>query len=424
MNTISFFKKTIWLVIFLPVCSLFAQQLIQKKQTDSEYKNSDVNPAQKSAAQGCLEGEPSFAFLYTPACMGALETADGLGRTGQYSKVAVTEGTEYTFSLSEPSYFITISDEEGTTALASGTGSVTWTADFSGIVRYYTHLNPDCEWNDQTFMTKYVQCNVPIVIEEPDFPCFQGDGLASTDPETGYNIGIGENAFRTADDFIVEEGTTFTVQQVRMNVLSPMQPTEFTLNFRADNAGSPGTIEKTVVMAPSSQRIVGTESIYNVYEVTLNLENPIVFEAGTHWLQPEAFALVAGTAVFWELSLIGSNGAVIQTSTDYGETWQQDSSGYQAVFFISGECNPALGVSDMSSSDFAYYPNPANDIVNIRTKKTITSVTVYNMAGQKIWSHGKIKNGQIDISTLPKGEYMFKVTLKEGAKETFKIIKK
>ncbi|MGB3452853.1 MAG: T9SS type A sorting domain-containing protein [Moheibacter sp.] len=89
---------------------------------------------------------------------------------------------------------------------------------------------------------------------------------------------------------------------------------------------------------------------------------------------------------------------------------------------VKVEC-PEMGVNDMSSFDFAYYPNPVKDVLNIKSQKTVKSVEAYNMAGQQVIST-KTLNGQIDLTSLSAGTYVFKAVLEGGQVETFKVIKK
>src|SRR5690606_1007829 len=84
-----------------------------------------------------------------------------------------------------------------------------------------------------------------------------------------------------------------------------------------------------------------------------------------------------------------------------------------------------LGLSDLSSYDFSYYPNPATHTLNIKAQKPVESVSVFNLAGQQVMNNMKVNaDGQINISALPVGTYVFKVVLQGGQVETFKIIKK
>lgn len=84
---------------------------------------------------------------------------------------------------------------------------------------------------------------------------------------------------------------------------------------------------------------------------------------------------------------------------------------------------PSMGVSDLDAFDFAYYPNPVKDVLNISSQKTVKSVEGYSITGQKVIST-TAANGQIDMSSLAAGTYVFKAVLEDGQVETFKIIKK
>lgn len=198
-------------------------------------------------AEGCLEaenGQYPLGSAFVPECNGLPEEITSAGWTGEYSLVTVTEGSEYIFTVSDSSYYITIGDETGTTVLSHGSGSITWTANLNGNIRFYTHFNADCEWDEETFLTRTIQC---------------------------------------------------------------------------------------------------------------------------------------------------------------------------------GE----LGVSDISLSDFAYYPNPVNEQLHITSSKVIQIVSVYDMTGKQISTQKlNTNNGKINTSSLSSGIYLFKAVLEDGTIETFKIIKK
>ena len=61
-------------------------------------------------------------------CNGNFQTFDDNCFNGEYTKVNVVNQNTYTFKSSKPNDFITISDNNGTISFATGTGSVTWTA--------------------------------------------------------------------------------------------------------------------------------------------------------------------------------------------------------------------------------------------------------------------------------------------------------
>lgn len=85
--------------------------------------------------------------------------------------------------------------------------------------------------------------------------------------------------------------------------------------------------------------------------------------------------------------------------------------------------NDDLAVKDLKPFSFNYFPNPVHDILSIQTNQKVTSIEVYNLAGQKVL-HSSINKGLVDVSHLKSGSYLFKVTLNNDQIETFKIIKK
>lgn len=92
-------------------------------------------------------------------------------------------------------------------------------------------------------------------------------------------------------------------------------------------------------------------------------------------------------------------------------------------FIATTSCSPNLGVNQNEMIDFTYYPNPTNGIVNISSINNITSVTVYNLAGQLLY-HDKINNlnTNVDITAFAKGTYFFKLNFDEK-EVNFKILK-
>jgi hypothetical protein len=295
--------------------------------------------APEEPVDGCLDTPNGQWGSLTPACIGIPEVVTSNGWFGEYSLVTVTTGTQYIFTTDVPTAFITIANEAGDTAFAVGTGSVTWTSTVSGPIRFITHENDDC-LSSTNWVVRMVQCGEPIVIEEPNFPCYFGDGLASNGPEDGLNVSTGAS-FRTADDFTVAE--PFTVKQVRINVLSMTPIVNTALNFRSNNSGTPGNIVETVTMAPSNSRIVGSGFGYNLYELTFDLATFIELDPGTYWFEPHVTSQDGSGSVFWEASSTGTTGAISQQSSDGGATWSPNSYGYQQVFFVAGQCGDSTG---------------------------------------------------------------------------------
>ena len=258
--------------------------------------------------------------------------------------------------------------------------------------------------------------------QEPDYDCFQGDGLTSSFDEA-FNIEA-TNLYRVADDFTVSEGTLFTIRQITIDVNQQQIPDIAVINIREDNNGTPGGILETITMSPTSSIFYAASFGDPVYHLTFDLAEPLTFNQGTYWIEPKMSTPVLET-VWWLATSTGSHGASPMLSEDDGVTWTADNNGYQMVFFVAGDCeDDEMGIKDMTSSDFSYYPNPVKDVLNIKSEKTIQSVEVFNMAGQKVLNSSRIQNGQIDLSSVNPGIYVIRVILDNKQIETFKINKK
>lgn len=107
-------------------------------------------------------------------------------------------------------------------------------------------------------------------------------------------------------------------------------------------------------------------------------------------------------------------------STYYVQVWSGASE--QGTFSLR-VTDTALAINNFESSSFASYPNPVADILNISYKSDISNVTVFNLLGQQVIDQVvNAHESQIDMSKLPNGAYMVKVTAGSQQK-TIKVIK-
>jgi len=83
---------------------------------------------------------------------------------------------------------------------------------------------------------------------------------------------------------------------------------------------------------------------------------------------------------------------------------------------------PAVGMNDLTNGQIAVYPNPANEVVNIKSDYTISSVDVMNFVGQTIYTNSDVdaRSAKLNVATYKPGVYFVKVTTKEGIR-TVKI---
>ena len=75
---------------------------------------------------------------------------------------------------------------------------------------------------------------------------------------------------------------------------------------------------------------------------------------------------------------------------------------------------------NISENEITIYPNPINDILNIKTDKKISEIKLYNIEGNLL---STTKEKTINISKFASGNYVVQVLLEDGKQITKKIIK-
>ena len=248
----------------------------------------------------------------------------------------------------------------------------------------------------------------------------------------------GDLGYTVANDFIVAANNSMEIESLRLLLLpfagSDADFDSFDVRLLSDNAMTPGDpiVEaEWLGLTGTSELHTETFAGYNTYWVTLELPDYTIPASSTdthYWLSVNGYSVTA-TNIFWVGYdyVEGSDTASNYQSEDGGITWVQityDGVGdhYESIWEMDATCE--LGVSDMNSFAFTYYPNPVKDVLNIDAKKPIENITVYNLTGQAVMQNLKAENGQVNMSGLTPGVYIFRVMLQGGQVETFKIIKK
>src|SRR5690625_7169344 len=102
-------------------------------------------------------------------------------------------------------------------------------------VRFYTHVNDQCE-TDLENRARIVFCGEVVVVEEPDFECLKGNGLAETEIEDGYNI-TEESEFGVEGKFVVNEELKMEVIKITFDVLTLSNKSNTTIILKVDYFG-------------------------------------------------------------------------------------------------------------------------------------------------------------------------------------------
>jgi hypothetical protein len=110
--------------------------------------------------------------IFTTTCTGANQTITVNAYAGEYTMVNLSAGTQYTFSSSVPTDYITISNQAGTTILASGVTLWLNSGSNSGTFRYYFHTSSSCgEINSNRTRYKCSSCTTAAPVASAQTFC-------------------------------------------------------------------------------------------------------------------------------------------------------------------------------------------------------------------------------------------------------------
>ena len=90
---------------------------------------------------------------------------------------------------------------------------------------------------------------------------------------------------------------------------------------------------------------------------------------------------------------------------------------------VLGSCTP-LAIDENNESQFIFYPNPINDVLNLSCSQDMNTLKVINIIGQELFNKEVNSNKvQIDLSNFSSGTYFIHVTTGKTIK-TVRIIKR
>lgn len=90
------------------------------------------------------------------------------------------------------------------------------------------------------------------------------------------------------------------------------------------------------------------------------------------------------------------------------------------LMFVEGTIT---STDDFSADKFSVYPNPVQDVLNIRSTTSVDAIAIYDVLGKLVLeTTPDAISPSVDMSALTSGAYLVKVTI-NGASKTVKVIK-
>lgn len=242
--------------------------------------------------------------------------------------------------------------------------------------------------------------------------------VLSNDLENGIIIG-GDVHQRVANDISVGN-VGYSIYGVELNILTEGNSNlDFSFKILDGNSGLPWNVLNQRQGIVLNKEFVGTDTEgYDIYKYRVAFNTPLNLEANNrYWLE------VLTNGVGWEIATNTALNAPLAYANDTtGGAWTF-LYGAEGVFSLICE-QPNLGTSNVNASDFSIYPNPVQDVLNFKSQKSIKSVEVYSISGQKVAQYDQPKESKVHLQSLRSGVYMLKVNLDGGEVKSLKINKK
>lgn len=342
--------------------------------------------------EGCTEAPNGEypEYVYTPVCNGNKEFITEYGFSGEYSSVELTKGVTYEFQGSLDTDFLTITDSTGLNVKISGNGIVTYTATDNEVVRFYLHINENCESNFDDLKMRSVKCKTEIVDYcQPILDCSDGAAILNFSANDFTNTTTcSTNGYNDFSDLEV------TFSKTEANLL------DVKIGY--------GWYEESVSMWIdfNNNFIFEENEFFYIGEgtnttLTKSIEIP-------EYVQPGSYRLRL------RLATVGANHATWDKSCDvsqfYGETEDY------TVNIVE-----KLGLNETYTSKVKLYPNPVKDILNITKMDKMSSLDVIDSSGKIVLRE---EGGEkLNLTRLKNGVYLVKIYYIDGSISTHKIIK-
>jgi hypothetical protein len=385
----------------------------------------------------------------------------------EYSIIeGLVPGESYTVNTNMATpFYITVTEDDGTTVIVHGAESVSFVATTTGIVIYWTADNL-CSDGPSTNTQTQIECttcicndNAPLAAITPDPTDGQfsvdilysgADTLIPLDWEDDLTGGAGPGASYTFYLGVTTTGDdigslTVTNSNVLLNYTWAENTTYYwkiDTNNCAGTATSPVWSFTTSACASLGPDPVPSENapLNMATDVNIDDTDPANLVITFDWNA----AAGGDPATSYTLSL-GTNPAGddigtltnLDTDVDVTYTWEyettyywfvtaQNCGGFSAASPIySFTTEAALSVDDFSRNSFTHYYDTVEKVLTMESNGTpFDNIQLYNILGQEVIYRNLSQTTEaINMASLKDGIYLAKVTL-GGSTQTIKVIKK
>lgn len=198
-----------------------------------------------------------------------------------------------------------------------------------------------------------------------------------------------------------------------------VEPADRQLDFAANVVGTQTQVRSGTLPIPAGALTVGSNP--NNFSFKINFSSAWQYNGGNLLMEIRH----SGTGIS-SRSVHAVSTSSVGYGTLYSALWQSTGTVNQGNFiYVEITADGPLGASSVKIDNrLNIYPNPVKDLLYVNSDKEYTSYSIYNMAGQMVASEKMSGKSGMNVSRITVGQYLLKLTDKNGNTDTSQFIKK
>ncbi len=292
--------------------------------------------------QGCdtAVNGANLTAMFVPKNNGQSELITNTAKTGAYTDIFVIAGASYDFKLGKETVFSTLKRPDATTARTSDASQFSWTSDFTGVLRWYTHADEsNCSADNSIFSEEITSslitnsirdaCNVGVPNMSGFFTMENG----------------GAKAQELAIDIPMFVGKFSTIKGITVN----MADATF-INFEELNTNSnglPGTVLSNIQGTIESKTLAFTQDGKNIYTYKIKFDKPILTDGA---LGAKKWLKLLSDAAYVEVNPSLKIGENITVKNNVTGSWQIADRN-ELVYQLEADCRQDMCTQVVVSTD-------------------------------------------------------------------------
>jgi hypothetical protein len=392
---------------------------------------------------------------FTPTCFGNNEIIVSDAYASEFSNVNILVNTQYTFTSSVTSDYITITNADASVTYIAGSSPLVWVSGSnSGVIRFYLHANSACA-SQNSNRIKYIACQAATACGAPT-------GLSASNlttsgatlnwiapnpaPSNGYQVYIDTNnitptASTIPTGSVANVGGTLTGLTVSSTYYFWVRSNCGTgqsnwIGGSSFTTSTPIAVGCTEAIWPQFPSFTVTPSCTGANEIIA--ANAYCSEYSLISILPnKQYTFTSGVNTDY-ITISNADGTIIRAGGTSPLNWLSGSNTGTIRYYLHEDvacgsnaidrskfiaCTNALANETFSVDSLKLFPNPTTHLLNISSDEIIDSIALFNMLGQLVKEQViHSKTGVIDMSSFSPATYFIKVTSGDTSK-TLKVIK-